>query len=216
MERKEHNFSSPDYWENRYRAGGNSGSGSYGRLAQFKGDFLNSFFSENGVRSVLEFGCGDGNQLKYMNPERYVGFDVSPTVVERCRAAYRSNPQYEFYSPDDKPELDKFDATLSLDVIFHLIEAEVFSNYINDLFAHSDRYVIIYSSNFDAPWPATHVKHRNVSKFIGDNIKGWRLRCVVPNAFPYKGDDVDNTSFCDFLIYSKAEYSCVVNCSAGC
>ncbi|MGQ5718975.1 class I SAM-dependent methyltransferase [Pseudochrobactrum asaccharolyticum] len=216
MENKAQNFSSSDYWENRYRTGGNSGSGSYGRLAQFKGDFLNSFFSENGVKSVLEFGCGDGNQLKYMTPERYVGLDVSPAIVEKCQAAYSDNPKYDFYSIDDKPDLKKFDVTLSLDVIYHLIENEILSKYIEDLFAHSSRYVVIYSSNFDAPWPAVHVKHRNISKFIAENIKGWSLRCIVPNAFPYKADDVDNTSFSDFLIYSKAGCPCIVKCPEGC
>ena len=34
---------STDYWERRYRKGGNSGAGSYNRLARFKAGFLNGF-----------------------------------------------------------------------------------------------------------------------------------------------------------------------------
>src|SRR5579859_8234848 len=54
---------SSTYWEERYRAGGNSGAGSYGRLAEFKAEVLNGFVHSRGIRSVVEFGCGDGAQL---------------------------------------------------------------------------------------------------------------------------------------------------------
>jgi hypothetical protein len=36
-------FSSANYWERRYADGGTSGSGSYGRLAEFKATFLNAW-----------------------------------------------------------------------------------------------------------------------------------------------------------------------------
>lgn len=52
---------SSNYWESRYQEGGNSGHGSYGELAQYKADFLNSFVQENHVESAIEFGSSDGN-----------------------------------------------------------------------------------------------------------------------------------------------------------
>src|SRR5690349_24554192 len=55
--------SSPSYWEERYRQGGNSGVGSYGQLARFKAQTINRFVAEQAVTSVVEFGCGDGAQL---------------------------------------------------------------------------------------------------------------------------------------------------------
>ena len=71
-------YGSAEYWERRYRERENSGSGSgsYGRLAEFKAEVINSFISENGIRSVLEFGSGDGNQLSLFKIEDYTGFDV--------------------------------------------------------------------------------------------------------------------------------------------
>lgn len=54
---------SQDYWRKRYEKGGNSGLGSYDHYAVFKADVLNAFFKENHIQSVVEFGCGDGNQL---------------------------------------------------------------------------------------------------------------------------------------------------------
>src|SRR5690349_10767553 len=58
--------STSNYWESRYARGGNSGPGSYGRLAAWKAEFLNDFVRDNEVKSVVELGCGDGNQLRLM------------------------------------------------------------------------------------------------------------------------------------------------------
>ncbi|MBL4542111.1 MAG: class I SAM-dependent methyltransferase [Rhodobacteraceae bacterium] len=209
---KTEGFSSADYWERRYAGGGNSGAGSCGRLADFKATFLNRFFANNDVQSVLEFGCGDGNQLDLLEIERYTGFDISPTVVAQCRERFADKEAFQFLSPEDARDLGLHDLTLSLDVLFHLIEPQVFADYIAQLFAHSTRHVVIYSSNFDSPWPSAHVLHRNVRKFIQDNVPHWHLNAIIPNAYPYRGDDVDNTSFCDFLIYSKPGISCELHC----
>nr|BFF27640.1 hypothetical protein GCM10025732_56050 [Glycomyces mayteni] len=51
------------YWEKRYADGGNSGGGSRGTNAEFKAEVLNKFTAEHGIESVIEFGCGDGEQL---------------------------------------------------------------------------------------------------------------------------------------------------------
>ena len=42
-----------EYWENRYKKSGNSGAGSYGRLAEFKADVINNFIAENKITSVI-------------------------------------------------------------------------------------------------------------------------------------------------------------------
>ena len=47
---------SVSYWEARYREGGTSGPGSYGRLAEFKAVTLNEFVRSRDIRSVLEPG----------------------------------------------------------------------------------------------------------------------------------------------------------------
>lgn len=52
---------SEEYWIRRYNKGRKSGAGSYGHLAAFKAGILNRFVRENEVKSVIEYGCGDGN-----------------------------------------------------------------------------------------------------------------------------------------------------------
>jgi hypothetical protein len=51
------------YWERNYAGGGTSGAGSYDALALGKAVFLNEFVRAHEIGSVIEFGCGDGNQL---------------------------------------------------------------------------------------------------------------------------------------------------------
>ena len=78
-------FESRKYWEDRYHQGGNSGAGSYGRLGQFKANVLNAFVSEWDIRSVIEWGCGDGHQLSLADYPEYLGIDISEKAVEICR-----------------------------------------------------------------------------------------------------------------------------------
>ena len=85
MREQEIPFDSGRYWEQRYLSGDNSGSGSYNRLAQFKAEVLNDFVEKNNVSEVVEWGCGDGNQLKLAKYPRYTGFDVSQKAVDICK-----------------------------------------------------------------------------------------------------------------------------------
>src|ERR1700760_1333334 len=91
---------SSDYWERRYVRGGNSGVGSYGRLANFKAEFLNDFVEQHRINSVIEYGCGDGSQLKLASYPSYIGIDVSPRAVEICRALFAADRSKRFFHTD--------------------------------------------------------------------------------------------------------------------
>ena len=121
--------SSADYWERRYAGGGTSGAGSYGEFAEFKAEVVNAFVAEHGVRSVIEFGCGDGNQLALGRYPSYVGLDVSPSVVERCRKRFRTDATKSFLVTDDYDGRTA-ELALSLDVLYHLVEDDVFEQYL--------------------------------------------------------------------------------------
>lgn len=42
-------FNSKKYWNDRYLTVGNSGAGSYNKLAQFKADIINNFVEKNQI-----------------------------------------------------------------------------------------------------------------------------------------------------------------------
>lgn len=81
---------SKQYWIERYEAGRTSGAGSYNELAEFKAEIINAFVVEHGIDSVMEFGCGDGNQLRLASYPSYTGFDANPRAVELCRDIFAS------------------------------------------------------------------------------------------------------------------------------
>jgi hypothetical protein len=194
---------SVDYWEERYRNGGNSGAGSYNRLAVFKADVLNHFVSQNGIQSVIEFGSGDGAQLELARYPQYIGVDVSPSVVELTRRRFAHDSSIQILHTSEFTDGHRAELALSLDVIYHLVEDEIFEDYMNRLFGSATEFVIIYSSNEDGSAPSPHVRHRHVTRWVDDNINDFSLINTIPNPYPFAAKDPDNTSFADFFIYAR-------------
>ncbi|MBT8288947.1 MAG: class I SAM-dependent methyltransferase [Bacteroidia bacterium] len=196
--------SSQDYWERRYIKNKNSGAGSYGRLADFKAELINDFVATHNIYKVIELGCGDGNQLQLAEYPQYIGFDVSKKAIDLCWEMFADDDTKQFFLMDEDARLnEKADLSISLDVIYHLIEDEVFENYMNRLFNCSNRYVIIYSSNYDG-FLAKHVMSRKFTDWITEHVsQEWHLKSLVKNRFPFDKSDPDNTSISDFYIYEK-------------
>ncbi|MDJ0556882.1 MAG: glycosyltransferase [Microcoleaceae cyanobacterium MO_207.B10] len=198
---------SAQYWENRYVYGGNSGVGSYGHIAEFKANIINDFVAQNQVKTVIEFGCGDGNQLIYAQYPQYIGVDVSQKAVEICREKFKNDSSKKFilYEQNCFGNQEKItaDLGLSLDVIFHLIEDEIFYLYMNNLFNSAKKFVIIYSSDYEEEkTDAQHVRHRNFSNYISQTFKNWEFVRKIPNQYPVS-EYKERGSFCDFYIYQK-------------
>lgn len=201
---------SEQYWEDRYRRGGNSGSGSYGRLAAFKAEVLNQFVASHSVTSVVEFGCGDGAQLRRACYPRYTGFDVSPSAVDFCKQSFAANTDMEFFLCGSA-EYDAFpqaDLALSLDVIFHLIEDDVYERYMRKLFGSATRYVIIYSYDFEQLYDARHERGRAFSRWIAENAPEWELCKRIANRYPFDPQSPHSTSQAEFFIYEKTPAFC--------
>jgi SAM-dependent methyltransferase len=192
------------FWEDRYQGGGSSGSGSFGRLANFKAEVLNEFVQEKRIRRVIELGCGDGAQLELAEYPEYVGVDVAASPIERCRTRFAQDSTKQFYLADALPtELAGFDLALSLDVIYHLVEDPIFDSYMRSLFARSQRYVAIYASNYDAFTEAPHVRHRHFSVWIAKNMPDWHPAGFVANRFPFDRTQPNDTSFADFHFFAS-------------
>jgi hypothetical protein len=150
---------------------------------------------------VIEHGCGDGNQLAYCDYQTYLGLDVSAEAISICKEkfshddtkAFKLNSEYS----DETAEL-----TLSLDVIYHLIEDDVFESYMTRLFDSAEKYVIIYSSNLEGGETMNHVRHRKFTDYVERNNPDWTLLTTVPNKYPYS-EKTPSGSISDFFIYGK-------------
>lgn len=195
-------FSSAAYWEQRYRGGGDSGAGSYGRLAVFKADVLNALVRDNAVASTMELGCGDGGQLALLDIPGYTGLDVAPTALARCRELF---PAHRFALMGERAGLGRAELALSLDVVYHLVEDAVFAEYMAALFDSATRFVVVYASDVEQSWPSQHVRHRRFTAHVAAHFPDWRLAAVIPNAYPYDATRPDDTSFAAFHIYCRPD-----------
>jgi cyclopropane fatty-acyl-phospholipid synthase-like methyltransferase len=199
---------SATFWESVYRQqDGTSGPGSYGRLAQFKAEILNEFVRTKAIRTVIDFGCGDGAQLQLARYPEYLGVDVARGSIERCNALFANDSTKRFCLADKLPQnIGEFDLALSLDVVYHLVENTVFDAYMRRLFDASQRHVIIYSSNYDALTNAPHVRHRNFTRWIDKKAPDWCADGFVPNRFPFHPKQPDDeTSHADFYFFTRKD-----------
>ena len=191
---------SRDYWEKRYAEGGNSGAGSYNKYAEFKASIINNFVKINNVNTVIEWGSGDCNQLSLSNYKNYIGYDVSQTAIEVCKKKFYNDTTKTFiYLKENFTNIRKADLSISLDVIYHLFENNVFDLYMRNLFNSSDKYIIIYSTNFEER-RENHIKHRKFTDWIDKYMsKNWKIKKYIPNIYRSKAS-------CDFFIYEKINH----------
>ncbi len=199
--------SSASYWERRYRAGGTSGAGSYGRNAAVKAEVVNRVVREHQVGSIVEFGCGDGNQLSLIEVPSYVGLDVSAAAIEMCAARFAGDESKSFFRYDpghfvDRSRVFARDLALSQEVIFHLVEDDVFELYMDHLFDAAERFVLICSSDLDLR-PTKHVRHRVFTRWVSQHRPEWVLAEQVPNPLPQDASSGEGM-LADFYLYTRA------------
>jgi hypothetical protein len=169
------------YWEARYASAGSSGRGSGGEEARYKADVLNRFVRERSIRSVIEFGSGDGRVLALCFLPQYLGYDVSPSAIRQSRSLFAGDAAKSFALLADYAG-EQAELALSLDVIYHLVEDPVFDQHMRLLFGAASRFVVIYSSHSgrNAMYRGTHIRQREFLPWIQANQPDWELTERIP------------------------------------
>ena len=111
-----------------------------GRFVQLLQDFMRT----NGVRRVVEFGCGFwsyARQIDWTGIE-YDGFDVVDGPVRWNRDQYGA-PNIRFHQLQDGTHLPAADLLISKDVLQHLPIADI--QYYTDIFRRNYRFSLIAS-----------------------------------------------------------------------
>ena len=184
-----------NYWDTRYSNGGNSGNGSYGYLLDFKAQYLNSFIEMNNINSIQDFGCGDGSLLSKLDltDKEYCGYDISNFLLEDLKKKHNK----QFLHFDDYVDQIS-DLVLSIDVIFHLVEDEVYKKYMENIQKATGKFLIVYSSNTEnIGLFGNHIKHR----IFSNDIK-MKLVKKTNNRYPYLQLG-EKGSFSDFYLFQK-------------
>lgn len=168
-------FKEKDYWNNRYSANGNSGQGSYGESAYNKARYINSLINKHNVKSICELGCGDGNQLSmFTGYDIYYGYDISDVIIKKNQKRFKDDPFKLFVSNIEDLPNSKHDLALSLDVLYHLVNYDVFEAYLKNLFNLSDL-ICIYAVDKDANSAVPHGNPRAFTGYIKRNFPEFSL-----------------------------------------
>jgi len=99
--------------------------------------------------TILDVGCGDGWLLHVLNPDRGVGIDCSPSMIEIARARYGSGLQnLEFHTADIEciHFNETFDVIIMSDVINNLVDIQTALDNIRSACTEQTRIIINYHS----------------------------------------------------------------------
>lgn len=114
-------LSNPEYWNQRYEGQGaeGSGKGSAGKFVDQKADFIRSQMRQYGMKSVFDYGCGNGRVLSSLEGNR-LGYDFSPSVVASLQSAQNETLSFTSDSQAASPDnMKRFDTILCLEVLLH-------------------------------------------------------------------------------------------------
>jgi len=189
-------MSTEEIWNNRYQNGGNSGAGSYNELYIFKRDIINDIINKNSIKSIIDFGCGDGNQIKEINTKNYIGIDIAETSIDICKMKYSNDSTKKFYTYNEIDNMNlQSDLTMSLDVLYHILEEERYVTYLKNLFSCSSKYALIYSNNYNGHMDG-HMYPKKFTDDIESMFPSWQLIEKINQKCP-------NISSSDFYLYEK-------------
>jgi 2-polyprenyl-3-methyl-5-hydroxy-6-metoxy-1,4-benzoquinol methylase len=186
-----------NFWEERYRSGGSSGPGSYGESAEYKASVINNYINKLEIKSISDFGCGDGNQISLLiGYDIYHGFDISSFVVDKNIEKFLSKNNMFFYK--NVHDLPKSDLTLSLDVIYHVSRMVDFVDYLTRLFDRSKKYVLIFSTdrNEENQSEESYIYFRKFTDWVETNIPDFKLVEKLDNP---------NGNGVDFYLYERID-----------
>lgn len=191
------------YWNRRYASGGNSGSGSRGKLVDFKAEVINSLIKEYNVLSLLDLGCGDGYQLKEYKVPLYYGYDISEEAIKLCEHQYKDDITKIFGIYGLHP-LPIVDMAISMDVLFHITDTKLLEDYLNDLFGAANKIVVIYAYDYNASDKdkfSSHYQPVSFTPIIKNQHPEWTLVKSIKNIFPVKLYGASNGSYSDFYVW---------------
>lgn len=113
--------------------------------------------SHQHFHTTINQNSGDGTQLSLSRYPQYTGLDVSKFAVHRLQQRFADDWKKRFILYNgtragltgQMGKLLQADLSFSLEVIFHITDANIYQNYMELLFDTSQRFVVIMSN--DAP-----------------------------------------------------------------
>lgn len=159
-----------------------------GEAAQEKADFVNRIIEEFRPRTIIDWGCGDGEVIKrlHLNISKYYGVEISPFMV--LKLSKKFNRDFcRFSSPKKARNLKwRGELSMSLDVMFHLVNPIEYREYLANLFGTSDQLVLIKSPDETRNGMNRHVLYRKWTPDVAKLFPSWKLVRNVEDWYLYE------------------------------
>ena len=145
--------SEKNYWDSWYDSSTNSGPGSQGKLQEFKINYLNKLFKQFEIKTVLDFGCGDGSLALGLHCQSYFGIDIAINAIKLCKKRVnRQGFSFEcenFFNYTPSIIKNKFpsglDCCICIDTLYHIFTEQALSETLKSLFSTEAKIVVLYT-----------------------------------------------------------------------
>ena len=121
--------------------------------------------------NVLDIGCGPGNMIKYLNFNRYYGFDTDEKYIEYAKKKFRKCKFFcEIFSKSSIKKISKIDTVILFGILHHINNDEVYELLKNIKLSLKNKYKIIVLD-------PVYVDDQNlIAKFLIKNDRGKFVR----------------------------------------
>lgn len=200
--------SSYQYWAERYINTNFKNSSGNGRLKfrlRYKAKMLNKIFETYTITKIADFGCGDGLLASRLKCAKYYGIEINSEIVSNLKNKFFEKKEFEFSTKFESRWRNKIDASISVDVIFHLVEKDVYQKYMNELFSTDAKYVIIRAYNHESQGTGrnSHILHREFLNTVKKYFPNYNLINESPprRRHIYLSDSDKN----QFFVFKKSQ-----------
>jgi cyclopropane fatty-acyl-phospholipid synthase-like methyltransferase len=121
--------------------------------------------SNKGCKTILDYGCGKGNQYHKENIHEQYFFGIMPSLYDPAVKEYSKLPK------------ETFDAVISTDVLEH-IEEQHLAKVLKEIYSKADKFVYLGICNI----PAEAILPDGRNAHVTLNNLDWWLEQILPHA----------------------------------
>lgn len=126
------------YWEKHYKYGGNSGTSLMGREWLWE-----HIIKYSKMDDVIDIGCGDLFFWEGRDCNRYIGIDISPTVINEN---YNKRPNWRFICDSADIQQNIFSETvISFNFLFHILDDNTFNKILENITFYAKDTILIWT-----------------------------------------------------------------------
>lgn len=131
-----------NYWDKRYKNGGDSGKGSIGRHRDWKWHVIEKYAGS--VNHVADIGCGDLSFWNGRDCLDYIGLDLSKVIYQKN---ILKRPRWLFFNHNASKYNSEIsgDIVFCLDCLFHILDEFEYKQTISNLCKYSSDWIFIFT-----------------------------------------------------------------------